>query len=281
VNSLKTTSVVALASSLLLVGCGGGGSSTVNNAATSAIVTSTVVGVDVSGQIDIDSPVLTSSVVMRSPTFSNIQSLSNFTFGDSSDSISGQYAFDTAGTSMDNLSTVWIKNNAYSLGGTKWSYARYGLFVNQMLVGTQMTARTTPFFLASTYKTSTLVDTTYGKNGLAIGLISSANGSIGVKCNASAAYNFAGNKIVLTLSACVNADNGEAVSSAGNIELNPAGNTINDFSVQPNSTTAVVNFSEVVSSDFKLAGPAGQELVGAVTVKGGSSYFTFAFGAQK
>jgi hypothetical protein len=37
----------------------------------------------------------------------------------------------------------------------------------------------------------------------------------------------------------------------------------------------------VESSGYKLAGPTGQELVGAVTVSGPSGYFTFAFGAKK
>jgi predicted component of type VI protein secretion system len=282
VNSLKTASVVALASSLLLAGCGGGGSSADNNVVTptSTITTSSVVGVDFSHPSA--SSINTTSVVNQSPMFSNVSSLHAYTLNDGSGSPNGQYTFNTASSKSDNFIAVSSQGHAYLLGGTTWSYARFGLFLDFM---TAEVMRATPFFLASIYGNPTLTDATYATNGLAVGLFSNANQATFVKCNASAEYMLASKKIVLTLSACFDANADPAVAAAvastGSIELSPNGYVTNSFSINPDATTTAENLSHVVSSDFKLAGSAGQELVGAITVKGGSSYFTFAFGAQK
>jgi hypothetical protein len=289
VKSLKIASVIALSS--LLVACGGGGggdaASTTDTtggggtAATAALVTSSVKGLDVALTFTGNAlTAITPSAVTQAPAFSNVNSLSSFTLNDSYGDSTSQFAFSTSGVSSGNFyeGSANAAATVYSIGGTTWSYARFGIFKNAVGTNTQYTIRNTPFFITSVSSGATLTDATYATSGLAVGVMSTPTSKTGIKCSVSAAYTQSSQEAVLTLSNCTKEGDGAAVAVSGTIGLNPTGFTLNSFTINDGVALAASN---VLSNGYKFGGPTGQELVGAATVSGSTGYFTFAFGAKK
>jgi hypothetical protein len=291
-TSLKTASALAL--SLLLVACGGGGggaastTDTRSESVTTPLVTSSVTGVDTHyfGISDVNT--VTSNLVETAPNFSHVNSLNDFTLNDSFGDSTSQLTFNAAVVipapdiydgSTNNSATT------FSIGGTTWSYARFGIFNNTVITGiNQYTTRHTPFFAASVYSTEALSDATYATNGYVVGYRTlGGNGFEEMKCSVSAAYTHSSQELELTLSSCVGKDSLVAPNpvngGTGTIRLNPAGISANGFSfLRWDPLFQAVN---VLSSGYKLAGPEGQELVGAITLTTGGDLFTFAFGIKK
>lgn len=286
-KSLKIATAIALSS--LLVACGGGGdaASTTDTtggggaAATSALMTSSVKGLDVALTYSGNTlTAITPSAVTQAPVFSNVNSLSAFTLNDSYGDSTSQFAFSTTGVSSGNFYDGSSNGGAtdYSIGGTRWSYARFGIFKNAVGTNAQYTIRNTPFFVANVSSGATLTNATYATSGLAVGVMSTSTTKTGLKCDVSAAYTQSSQEVVLTLSNCVKDGDGSAVTVSGTIGLNPTGFTLSSFTINDGVALTANN---VLSNGYKFGGSTGQELVGAVTVSGTAGYFTFAFGAKK
>lgn len=288
-KSLKIASAVVLSSSLVACGGGGGGGDSalttdpsVGGApSTAALVNSSVKGLDVT--LTYSGNTLTAinpSAVVQAPIFSNVTSLSAFTLNDSYGDPTSQYAFSTAGISSGDFYNVTTNGSAtdYSIGGTTWTYARFGIFKNAVGTNAQYTIRNTPFFVANVSSGATLTDATYATSGRAAGVMSTSTTKTGIKCNMSAAYTQSTQEVVLTLSNCIMDSSTTAVPVSGTIGLTPTGGTFSGFTI--NDGVALTP-STVLSSGYKFGGPTGQELVGAATVSGPNGYFTFAFGAKK
>lgn len=283
---LKIASVIALSSSLIACGGGGGGDPASANDTTgglpaAALVTGSVKGLDVALTYSGSAlTAITPSAVMQAPTFSSVNSLNAFTLNDSYGDSTSQFAFSTAGVSSGNFYNGSTNAGAtdYSVGGTTWSYTRFGIFKNAVGTNTQYTIRNTPFFVANVWSGATLTDATYATSGLAAGVMSTSTSKTGIKCSVSAAYTHSTQEVVLTLSNCVKDGDGVAVPVSGTIGLNPTGYTLSSFTI--NDGVALTP-SNVLSNGYKFGGSTGQELVGAVTVSGTAGYFTFAFGAKK
>lgn len=288
-KSLQIASTIAL--SWLMVACGGGGGDTVSTttstggggATTTGLVTSSVKGLDVAMTYIGSTATATAIVptpVVQTPTFSDVNSLSLYTLNDASGDSTGQFTFSTTGVSSPGFydSSMRAGATVFSLGGTTWSYSRFGIFKNAVGTNTQYTIRSTPFFIADVAASPTLSDATYATNGLAVGMMSTSTTKTDIKCNVAAAYTQSSQVIVLTLSSCLKQGDGAAVPVAGTISLTPTGATLNGFTI---NDAVLLTASSVISNGYKFGGPLGQELVGAVTLSGSSGYFTFAFGAKK
>lgn len=280
VKSLKTASVIALSASLIACGGGGGGSDVALTSETTALVTSSVKGLDVALTYVGSTPTaVVPTAVTQAPIFSSVNSLSAFTLNDSYGDPTSQFTFNTAGISSG---TFYDGSNTsatvYSIGGTTWSYARFGIFKNAVGTNTQYTIRHTPFFIANVSTPATLTSATYATNGLAVGVMSTSTTKTGIKCDVSAAYTHSSQEVLLTLSNCVKDVDGAPVAVTGTIGLNPTGFSLNSFSINDG---VILTTNDVLSKGYKFGGATGQELVGAATVSGAAGYFTFAFGAKK
>jgi hypothetical protein len=292
-KSIRSASVLAM--SALLVACGGdggadpkaaggGGSGSNSGAATATttLVASTVRGLDITNLASTSTPFI-AALVAETPTFSNIKSLSNFTLNDEAGSRGSLYEINTTGMSAGTFykATANLQATSFSVGGTTWPYSRFGLFsstgTRTPLPPVQGTyTRHTPFFMANVSSPATLADAIYA-NGLAVGTLA-FGGDTTIQCEASAAYTHSSQSIELTLSNCYSWPSSGLPTElpvTGTISMNSKGATSKNFSF--NKTEVLV----VESSGYKLAGPTGQELVGAVTGSGPRGYFTFAFGAKK
>lgn len=290
-KSLKITSVIALSSLLVACGGGGGGGSSDpisdgsgsggGGGTTSILVTSSVKGLDAT--MTYSGTTLTAiapSLVTQPPTFSNVSSLNAFTLNDSYGDSTSQFAFSTAGISSGGFYDGNANGGAtaYSIGGTTWSYARFGIFKNAVGTNAQYTIRNTPFFVANVSSGVVATDATYATNGLVVGVMSTSTSKTGIKCSVSATYTQSSQEVLLSLSNCVKDGSGSAVPVTGTIGLSPTGFTLNSFTINDGVALTANN---VYSNGYKFGGSAGQELVGAATVSGTAGYFTFAFGAKK
>ncbi len=289
---LKITSAIALCS--LLVACGGGGGdsgstvggggdsgSTPPASATASLVTSSVKGLDVALTYSGATPTaIVSSLVTQTPTFTNVNSLNAFALNDSYGDSTSQFTFNTAGISSGTFydGSARADATAYSIGGTTWSYARFGIFKNAVGTNAQYTIRNTPFFVANVSSPVTLTDATYATGGLVAGVMSTQTSKAGIKCSVSAAYTQSTQEVALTLSNCLPEGSATSVPVSGTIRFNPNGFTFTNFSI---NNGVLLTTNTVNSYGFKFGGPTGQELVGAVTLSGSAGYFTFAFGAKK
>ncbi len=294
-KSIQVASALALSS--MLVACGGGGGTDPNQpnngssgsnggaatAATTTLVASTVVGVDIINLASTPT-VFKAAHVYDGPTFSNIKSLSNFTLNDGTGRLGSQYEMNMTGVSAGTFyeGAANNENTSFSVGGTTWSYSRFGLFSSTGLTVVQGTStRVTPFFVANVFSPATLADATYA-NGSAVGELVAGGHRTKIKCDASVVYKrISIDGPVLTLSKCLRLSNNGIpidVPVTGTIYL-PIGGGYGHkgFTIDGVGFPVVVGAGEV-----KFGGPTGEELVGAVTVgELNKSYFTFAFGAKK
>lgn len=259
-------------------GSGGGGSP---SAASQALVTSSVKGLDVALTYSGASvTAIVPTAVSQAPVFSSVNSLNSFTLNDSYGDVTSQLSLNTFGVGAGTFMESSLNSGAtvYSLGGTTWSYTRFGIFKNAVGTAAQYTIRNTPFFIASVSTPATLTNATFATNGLAVGVMSTTTSKTGIKCSASAAYTQSSQEVEVTLTSCVKDGTATAVPVTGSVVLGTGVATLNNFTINDGVALTANN---VVSSGFKFGGSTGQELVGAVTLSGTAGYFTFAFGAKK
>lgn len=291
-KTFKTAYAAALTSFLVACGGGGGGADPTSQSGNSgsggatstpstALTTSSVKGLDVAlTYVGTQLTAIVTSAVSQAPVFSSLNSLDSFTLNDSFGDTTSQYSFSSKGIASGNFMDSSLNAGAtvYSLGGTTWSYARFGIFKNAVGLPSQYTIRHTPFFLANVSTPVTMTNATYATNGLAAGVMSTTTSKTAIKCNVIATYTQTTQEVVVTLSNCVKEGTTTAVPVTGTVVLGPGVAALNNFTINDGTALTANN---VLSTGYKFAGPTGQELVGAVTVSGLAGYFTFAFGAKK
>ena len=298
-KSVKIASAITLLS--LLAACGGGGGGTTNGDTTdgsnapsnTTFVSGIIKGLDARLVTANNFLTITPSVVGETPTMSSVLSLDSFTIDDASGRSYASYEYTGAGSSI--TSGTWFTSSAnsgdtrFDLGGTSWSYARFGLFRNAPGPISDYTWRATPFYVANVSSDAVLTDATYANSGLAAAVFATEMQYTKINCSASAVYNNSTKSVVVSLANCTYLDpnnnlNSLSATATGNVTLNSSGSSTSNLVV----ATAIETFTtaQVDSSSLKLAGPSGQELVGVVTLSGTGStnnpgYFTFVFGAKK
>jgi hypothetical protein len=291
VKPLKIASAIALSS--LLVACGGGGVGATdgsNSPPSTTFVSGIIKGLDARIFTVNNFLTITPSVVAETPTMSSVLSLDSFTIDDASGRNYASYTYTGAGSSI--TSGRWFTSSAnsgdtnFDLGGTSWSYARFGLFRNAPGPINDYTWRATPFYVANVSSDAVLTDATYGNNGLAAAVFATEMQYTKINCSASAVYDNTTKSAVVSLTNCTYVDSNNTLSATvtGNVTLNSSGRSTSNLVV----ATPIDTFTsiQVDSSSFKFAGPNGQELVGVVTLSGSGStsnpgYLTFVFGAKK
>lgn len=282
-KSIRSASVLAI--SALLVACGGGGGVASNKDNT--LVTSSVAGVDATPvYVDLSLVGFMAEFVTQKPTFSDVSSLSNYTLNDSSGGGNSPVVFKTTEVSSGNFYEGSVKgtNTSFRLGGTAWSYARFGILLNPLNNTALSTIRYTPFFVADASSSpETLTDATYQTDGLAVGLMSGEKANaLKFDCSFSAVYKKSSQELELSFTKCSLPGESGTFDAIGKMGLNSNG-TFSLVEVDPNAASISTPY-EVLSSGYQFGGPTGQELVGAVTVKSpqvDTLYITFAFGAKK
>ena len=298
-KSLKIASALALSS--LLVACGGGGGggggdeTTGGNNATSntAFVSGIIKGIDTRLVTANSFVTITPSVVAETPAMLSVLSLDSFVINDASGRNYASYAYTGAGSSI--TSATWFtssENNGdtrLDLGGTSWSYARFGLFRNAPGPIGDYTWRATPFYVANVSSDAVLTDATYSNSGLAAAVFATEMQYTKINCSASAAYNNSTKSVIISLANCKYPDpsnnlNTLSATATGTVTLNSSGSSTSNLVIA--TATEVLTTAQVDSSSFKLGGPSGEELVGVVTLSGSGStnnagYFSFVFGGKK
>ena len=188
------------------------------------------------------------------------------------DAASPAHTYSQTGGSSFSAGT-FAKVGASNLGGTNYSYARFGWLGGQVTEADGSTsAWYTPYALAINSPTTptnlnyagTQQALVYLQGDYANGL----NGSSGYAyCDTSASYTASSKSLQLTLSNCTT---GVGFSITGSVTLANGTGTSTLFAQQPNNgaSTQKVTSSTVDSGNFLLGGPNGEELVGAATVKG-------------
>jgi hypothetical protein len=296
VKSLKIASAIALSSLLVACGGGGGGNETTggNNATSSTTFVSGIIkGLDTRLVTANNNLTITPSVVAEAPAMSSVLSLDSFTIDDASGRNYASYAYTGAGSSI--TSATWFTSTAnngdtrFDLGGTSWSYARFGLFRNAPGPLSDYTWRATPFYVANVSSDAVLTDATYVSGGLSAGIFATEMQFTKINCSASASYNNLTKSVTISLATCTYPDPSNNLNTlnatvTGTVALNSTGSSATNLVV----ATAIETFTaaQVTSSSFKFGGPNGEELVGIATLSGtgstnNSGYFTFVFGAKK
>lgn len=263
----------------LLTGCGSGtdvakGTSEQEgaNAASGVLLTSSVSGFDV--YHDAVNTELIPSLVTQLPLFTNVTSLDSYVL---SDGLTPQFSINTTGASVAEWYQAYTNEVVYELGGTRWAYARFGLFQSVLNDEDENSSnrkqRNTPFFLVNNYAQTAVSGGTYTNNGLAMGVTID---ELKIQCRANVVYDNIAPKAVLSLTNCMRAET-DPISIEGRIVLFPSSANLENFTFD-----GISRWTLVTSSAYKFGGPTGQELVGAVTLSNGAGdYFTIVFGARK
>jgi hypothetical protein len=286
-KSLKTATVFALSALLVACGGGGGGGADPNSrgdasAGSSTLVASTIKGID-GPDANYVSTISTVALAKDVPTFSNIKSLSNFTMEVGGPTSKYDVNFTGVSAGMDGFYDMRdTASILFTLGGTSWSYSRFGLSSFTLFKPDPLAyRRLTPFFIANVFSPATLADATYA-NGRVVGILASVGGYTTISCTASAAYTHTSQKLELTLSACSKPSGTiypVQVPVTGTIVLSASSSGVSSPEFSIDNAQFLFGVGE---GQFKFGGPTGEELVGAVTVVGSNkSLITFAFGAKK
>lgn len=302
-NALFVASLVALTA----CGGGGGGGGSSSSSSTSGSTSSS----------DASSTVFTSSNGGRVNTTvthaaNNESSTSNVSFVDDTSSSSygsstmlsaylldngtNTYSVSSSGIISTNLATLSSGNKQVRLGGSAWSYSRYGLFIdktpNSNSLNTQYIVRHMPYVRYQRYNTAVFTNATYNQVGsMAVGaFVVDGTRWATVTCNVSVAATSTGGEatsIDITLSSC---DSG--IVTTGSLRMTKAtlsgtsNASINNFGATSNGDTFTPSFAR---GFYGVAGPNSEDLVGEIIVNGTTSVsgvaratrFTFAFGGRK
>jgi hypothetical protein len=198
-------------------------------------------------------------------SYTSATSLSNFTVTDNA------APAHSANLPASGLSAgTFVNLSGTQLGGTTYQYSRFGwLYGANAIDANNSTSWYTPFAVANATPQSPASANYAGRQQALVYLqadqTSALSGSSGwATCDTSATYTASNKSLQLTLSNCTT---GVSFIISGSITLaNGAGSTTLTavkLNGVPNPTT--VTTSSVNSGNFLLAGPNGEELVGAVT----------------
>lgn len=273
-------SVLVAVTALALSACGGGGSSgTANNSSASANSSNTrnatvsrltgVNGFTVNYNTSSASSATGWSGQVASPvTYTSVTDINSFVVADAA-STSHTYSYSGANVIKANQ---FAFINGTSLGGTNYIYSRFGsLYGSTTETNGTATDWYTPFALASTTPAS---PTNLSYTGAQQALVylegdkgSGVSGGISgyATCDTSASYTASSKTLQLTLSNCTT---GVSFDISGGLILTNGTGTSTLTAHQTQGNLQTLTSVSVDSGNFLLAGPNGEELVGAATIKG-------------
>lgn len=202
-------------------------------------------------------------------SYTNLASIDTFTIADAA---SPAHTYSQTGGSSFSAGTFATVGSS-NLGGTTYSYGRFGWLGGQVTEADSSTSVWyTPYALASSTPT-TPGNLNYAGTQQALVYVlgdytSGLSGASGYsRCDTSASYTASSKTLQLTLSNC---STGVGYTISGGLSLTNGGGTTTLMAQQPSigATTKTVTSATVDSGNFLLAGPNGEELVGAATIKG-------------
>ncbi len=273
--SIPVLTIIAV---LALSACGGGGSSgTINsnstdsgsNTTASASTLTGVNGFKVNYTPNFASPNGWTGQTTSPVSYTSSTSINSFAVADGASPINTYSQTGASGLSAGTFATVGATN----LGGTTYTYSRFGWLSGSVTETDGSTsAWYTPFALASTTPTSptniSYAGTQQALVYLAADRTATLSGSSGyAKCDTSASYTASSKTLQMALSNC---STGVGFNISGGFTLaNGTGSTtLAAQQIRIGSTQQAMTSSTVDSGNFLLAGPNGEELVGAATIKG-------------
>ena len=305
-KAIQKISPVALAgaSALALSACGGGGDGGTpapiqdaagggNGGGNSTLQKLTGVnGFKIDYQGASPSPTTWQGSITSPISYTSATSLSNFTVTDSA------APAHSANLPASGLSAgTFVNLSGTQLGGTTYQYSRFGwLYGANAVDANNSTSWYTPFAVASPTPQSPASANYAGRQQALVYFqadqTSALSGGSGyATCDTNASYTASNKSLQLTLSNCTT---GVSFNISGGITLANGTGSTTLTAIKPNGATnpTTVTSSSVNSGNFLLAGPNGEELVGAATVNGsiglsdgsGSTkpaIFLVVFGAKK
>lgn len=279
----KKTSVATVCAILAaaLSACGGGGSSgttdstsSTNGSSTNSTTASVSTLTGVNGFKVNYTPNFTNATgwtgQVSSPiTYTSASSIDSFALADGATPANTYSQSGASGLSAGTFVTIGQTN----LGGTTYTYSRFGWLAGSVTeTNNSTTTWYTPFVLVSSTP-ATPPDLSYvGTQQALVYQQADRNGSLSgvsgyAKCDTSASYTASSKTVQLTLSNC---STGVGYTISGGVTLSNGMGT-STLSAQQNITGAAqqtMTSASVDSGKFLLAGPNGEELVGAATIKG-------------
>jgi hypothetical protein len=305
-RSMRALPTLALVSFMFLTACGGGGGG--DSSSSSAPTTTPYVYTSVNRMMT-KTTVTHATGNESSPTAMTFTEETILNYGSPIDL--SNYLLDNGthslmvasnGITAATLATLSANagNQAVKLGGSTWSYSRYGLFIdktpNSNGLNTQFIVRNMPYVRYLRYNSAVFTNATYNKAGsMAVGnfltdTVTDATNWATVTCNVSIAASSTGGEatsIDVTLSACNN-----NIVTTGYLRLTKAkidgiaGASLGTFGATSNGNVFTPTFAQ---GFYGVAGPNSEDLVGHVVVRGTTlvsgvprtTDFTLAFGARK
>lgn len=268
------TATVAMA----LSACGGGGSSgTTAGSDTSggdtAIATvSTLTGVNgfrVNYTPNVSSATGWTGNITSPVTYTSASSINSFALSDGA-SPTNTYSQNSASSSA---SGTFMQVGETNLGGTTYTHSRFGWLAGSVTETDGSTSTWyTPFALASTTPTTPSNLNYAGTQQALVYLEADSSGTLSgssgyASCDTSASYMAISKTLQLTLSNC-STGVGFNISGGFSLSNGTGSTTITAQQIRSGATQQTMASTSVDSGNFLLAGPNGEELVGAATVRG-------------
>lgn len=264
-----------------LTACGGGGDGggssgttngpSANGGNTNASTVSKLTGVNgfkVNYTPNFTNPTAWTGGVTSPITYTSSTDISSFAVADSATPAHTYSQAGATGIRAGQFASI----NGTNLGGTTYTYSRFGWLSGSVTqTDGSNTYWYTPFALASTTPTS---PTNLSYAGMQQALVylegdKSAGVSGGISgyatCDTSATYTAISKTLKLTLSNCTT---GVSFNISGDLTLANGTGTTTLTAQQPTGNLQTITSTTVDSGNFLLAGPNGEELVGAATIKG-------------
>lgn len=273
-------SILAAMAVMVLSACGGGGgggssgttnSPSANSSSTTASSVTRLTGVNgfkVNYTPNFSSPTAWTGQITSPALYTDATGINSLAVADDAAPAHTYSQASATGSS----SGTFLDLNGTNVGGTTYTYARFGwLFGSTTETDNSTTAWYTPFALASTTPTAS-TDRSYAGTQQALVYLEgdkSAGVSGGIsdyaQCDTSASYTASSRTLQLTLSNC---STGVSFNISGGLTLVNGTGTSTLAAQQPTGNLQTITSTAVDSGNFLLAGPNGEELVGAATIKG-------------
>jgi hypothetical protein len=277
-NSISALTAMAV---MALSACGGGGSSSTtasnsnnsnNNSSTTITSVSTLAGVNgfkVNYTPNFSSATAWTANITNPVTYSSSGSIDSFAVSDGA-SPANTYSQSSAGGLT---AGTFVSINATNVGGTTYSYSRFGWLSGAVTETDGSTSDWyTPFALASATATAPGNLSYAGTQQALVYLEGNRSGTLSgpsgyAKCDTSATYTASSKTLQMTLSNCTAAV-GFNISGGFSLSNGTGTTTMTAQRVLGSATPQTMRSTTVDSGNFLLAGSNGEELVGAATIKG-------------
>lgn len=275
-TSKTILSGVLVAALATLTACGGGGSSGTTSSPSANISTpqpttisklTGVKGFMVNYTPNFSSAASWAGQVASPVTYTSATGVNSFAVADAA---SPGHTYSQTGPTGLSAGT-FVSLNGTNLGGSTYTYSRFGWLSGSVTeTNGSTTAWYTPFALASTTPTSPTNLNYAGTQQALIYLEGDRGGGVAgisgyASCDTSASYTSSSKTLQLTLSNCTAS---ASFNISGGFTLTNGTGTTTLTAQQTQTNLQTMASATVDSGNFLLAGPNGEELVGAATIKG-------------